>query len=145
MAVMTCVAIPTAHADDYGVQYVRTESGRVRCLITANGQGTGMSGPNVICEASGPDPANQGFTQAPLTNYGPHQHNVITDAAGNFHFAEGGNIGGAGEPNNDVVLQYGQTYHAEGWTISPSFDGTRLTNDRTGHGMFVSIDNSYSI
>jgi hypothetical protein len=30
---------------------------------------------------------------------------------------------------------------ASGWTILPSSDGTRFTNDGTGHGMFVSIEN----
>jgi len=41
----------------------------------------------------------------------------------------------------DTVLQYGQTYHINGWTVLPSSDGTTFTNDATGHGMFVSIDN----
>ena len=42
---------------------------------------------------------------------------------------------------NDVVLNYGQTFHLNGWTIIPSEDGTRFTNDGTGHGMVVSINN----
>jgi len=46
-----------------------------------------------------------------------------------------------GTPQNDLVLNYGQTYHILGWTIVPSSDGTRFTNDGTGHGMFVSIEN----
>jgi len=37
-----------------------------------------------------------------------------------------------------VVLAYGKTYN--GWTILPTSDGTRFANDRTGHGMFVSIE-----
>ena len=41
-------------------------------------------------------------------------------------------------------MQYCQTYQLNGWTIFASSDGTRLTNDRTGHGMFVSIQNVYS-
>jgi len=45
---------------------------------------------------------------------------------------------------NDVVLNYGQLYHLQGWTINPGEDGTRFTNDGTGRGMFVSIDNVYS-
>jgi hypothetical protein len=44
----------------------------------------------------------------------------------------------------DILLTYGQTFQVNGWTIQPSFDGTRFTNDATGHGMFVSIDNVYS-
>jgi len=42
---------------------------------------------------------------------------------------------------NDVVLNYGQTFHLNGWTIIPSEDGTRFTNDGTGHGMVVSTNN----
>lgn len=51
------------------------------------------------------------------------------------------NLGGGGTPQNDLVLNYGQTYHVLGWTIVPTSDGTRFTNDGTGHGMFVSIEN----
>jgi hypothetical protein len=43
---------------------------------------------------------------------------------------------------HDVVLAYGKTYN--GWTILPTSDGTRFANDRTGHGMFVSIENVYA-
>jgi hypothetical protein len=58
------------------------------------------------------------------------------DANGTFAWGEG-NIGGvdAGE----VTLVYGQTFHIKGWTVLPAFDGTRFTNDASGHGMFVSI------
>ena len=53
-----------------------------------------------------------------------------------------GNIPGSPEVMaNDVVLNYGQTFHLNGWTIIPSEDGTRFTNDGTGHGMVVSINN----
>jgi hypothetical protein len=49
-----------------------------------------------------------------------------------------GNIPGA-HPENDTVLNYGQTYDILGWTILSGEDGTRVTNNATGHGMFVSI------
>jgi hypothetical protein len=42
------------------------------------------------------------------------------------------------------VLTYGQTYHILGWTILPISDGTTFTNDATGHGMFVSIQDVHS-
>ena len=61
-------------------------------------------------------------------------------ASGVFKWNDG-NIGGGGTPQNDLVLSYGQTYHLQGWTINPGEDGTRFTNDGTGHGLFVSIDN----
>lgn len=38
----------------------------------------------------------------------------------------------------------GQTDRINGWTIDAHSDGRRFTNDRSDHGMFVSIDNTYS-
>jgi hypothetical protein len=57
-----------------------------------------------------------------------------------------GNIGGVGPDwaQTDTTLSYGQTYHILGWTVLPSSDGTRFTNDNTGRGMFVSVENVYS-
>ena len=147
MAVVAALAIgvaiaPHAQADSY----VRTTSGKVRCMVSANGEGTGGQAPAVICEASGPmNPPfdqwqNVGFLQAPMDGYGSHYHGAVIDSAGNFSFQDGANIG-AGYPERDLVLSYGQTYHLNGWTIQSSTDGTRFINDATGHGMFVSIEN----
>lgn len=122
---------PSALADPG--QYVRTQSGQVRCLVMVNDQGHG-GGPAVACE-HGP-----GFPQAPISQYGNHFDLAVSHASGAFNWDDG-NIGGGGAPQNDLVLNYGQTYHVQGWTINPSEDGTRFTNDGTGHGMFVSIDN----
>jgi hypothetical protein len=121
---------PVAHA---GVQYVRTQSGAVRCLVLSNDEGHG-GGPAVACE-HGP-----GFPQAPVSQYGNRFDIAKVDASGNFRW-EDGNIGGGGTPQNDLVLSYGQTVHSQGWTIAPTSDGTRFTNDASGHGMFVSIEN----
>jgi hypothetical protein len=48
----------------------------------------------------------------------------------------------SGGLHQHVVLAYGTTYN--GSTILPTNDGTRFANDRTGHGMFVSIENVYA-
>jgi hypothetical protein len=61
---------------------------------------------------------------------------------GTFAWQEGNlALGGSA---NDVILNYSQTYNLQGWTINPREDGTRFTNNATGHGMFVSVDNVYS-
>jgi hypothetical protein len=125
------VPAPLAIADPG--QYVRTQSGMVRCLVMANDQGHG-GGPAVACE-HGP-----GFPQAPLSRDGFHLDLAVIHASGAFNW-DNGNIGGGGTPQNDVVLNYGQTYHINGWTILPNSGGTRFTNDGTGHGMFVSVEN----
>jgi hypothetical protein len=78
-----------------------------------------------------------------LTLRGPGQHWDVASvtSAGEFKWAEG-NIPGTPEVMaNDVVLNYGQTSHLNGWTIVPNEDGTRFTNDSTGHGMSVSVNN----
>jgi len=137
-AVVTALGIagaPAAHAS----QYVRTESGRLRCIV----------GPDkVACEASGPE--SIGFPQAPISlpesqcrnpcPGGVHFDLAEVTASGGFRWMDG-NIGGGGTPQNDLVLNYGQTYSIQGWTVVPNSDGTRFTNDGTRHGMFVSVEN----
>jgi hypothetical protein len=66
---------------------------------------------------------------------------AVVRANGAFNW-DIGNIAGSREATaNDIVLTNGQAFHVNGWTILPSFEGTRFTNDSTDHGMFVSIDN----
>jgi hypothetical protein len=116
-------------------QYVRTQSGRVRCVLPA-ADAESANG-SVICEATGD---SKGFLQAPMSSIpGVHWHNATVSGSGEFRWGDG-NIG-ASHPEDDVVLAYGQTFRFQGWTILPSSEGTRFTNDRTGHGMFVSIEN----
>jgi hypothetical protein len=130
-------AVPTAFADSS----VRTQSGNTRCEV-----GSG----SVVCQYL------PGFSQAPVEppsncppppgTYlrcvsGQHWDQAVVTLGGAFHW-DNGNIPGTPQATaNDVVLNYGQTYHLQGWTINPTEDGTRFTNDGTGHGMFVSIDN----
>lgn len=117
------LACPIATADTY--QYVRTVSGAVRCMV---------SQAEVVCERT----SIEGFPQAPST---PGGHFILAHvtSTGSFNWNDG-NIGNP-HPEQDIVLGYGQTYRLIGWTVLPSSDGTRFTNDGTGHGMFVSIDN----
>jgi hypothetical protein len=130
--------IPPAGAD-VG-QSVRTESGRVRCEIYANDTGHG-GGPLVVCQQANAAP----FPQAPYSSeYGSQLNLAVVRANGSFWW-DIGNLAGSDEAlASDIVLTYGRTYHFGGWTISPTFEGTRFTNDGTGHGMFVSVDNVYA-
>ena len=121
---VAAVIAPSASADPSDFQYVRTETGAVRCVISA---------PHVGCERSSAD----GFPGAPKSQSGPGNWNIASlDAGGAFTWGEG-NIGGVDA--DEVTLAYGQSYHFKGWTVDPSFDGTRFTDDESGHRMFVSI------
>lgn len=138
LAAIALIPIPLAAADK--VQSVRTQSGKVRCEVFANDIGHG-GGPVVVCQQTGAAP----FPQAPMSaQYGTQMNLAVVRPNGALTW-DIGNIPGSDQAlASDIVLDYGQTYHINGWTILPTFDGTRFTSDATGHGMFVSIDNVYS-
>jgi hypothetical protein len=85
------------------------------------------------------------FRRPPYSSeYGSQLNLAVVRANGSFWW-DIGNLAGSDEAlASDIVLTYGRTYHFGGWTISPTFEGTRFTNDGTGHGMFVSVDNVYA-
>ena len=106
--------------DSAGYVFIETKSGRTRCQISRQAVG---------CEAE--------FANPPIQD-GEPANGVNVTADGQFRWLVG-NLGDI----PTVTLQY-QTYRAQGWTIDASSDGTRFTNDRTGRGMFVSIEASRS-
>jgi hypothetical protein len=120
--------VPSASAEPS--QLVRTESGKVRCDILRE---------NAACQYL------PGFPQAPVCDdTGPYHCDIANlTPAGAFSWSIG-NIPGA-RPQDDAVLNYGQTYHFLGWTIQPDESGTRVTNDSSGRGMFVSVDDVHPI
>jgi hypothetical protein len=110
--------------------------------VYVNDRGHG-GGPLVVCSTTAQDP--RGFPQAPPSGPPGFRSNLaVVKASGEFWW-DIGNIAGSSAPlARDIVLKYGQTYHMNGWTIQPTVDGTRFTNDGTGHGMFVSVENVYA-
>lgn len=65
---------------------------------------------------------------------GEHANGIHITAGGSVQWVLG-NLGAI----PTVSIDY-RTYEAQGWTIDATTDGTRFTNNRTGHGMFVSIE-----
>lgn len=140
---LTCVAVtgsgvtaPVAQAAEE--QIVRTQSGKMRCLVMINDSGHG-GGPAVACQAA--------FTNAPRWSGSPSGEpmNIATVRYdGSFNWDIGNIPGSSAVMANDIEMAYGSTYNINGWTVLPTFDGTRFTNDATGRGMFVSIDQVYS-
>jgi hypothetical protein len=118
----TATAVPPADAeplppDESGYVFIETKSGHTRCQIDEQAVG---------CEAQ--------FTNAPIQD-GVRANGVNLTADGAVEWIVG-NLGDIPV----VTIDY-RTYTAAGWTIVATSDGTRFTNQRTGHGMFVSIDN----
>jgi len=102
--------------DQNGYVFIETKSGQTRCQINKD---------TVGCEAP--------FLNSPMQD-GEHANGVSISAGGKVQWILG-NLGAI----PTVAIDY-KTYAAQGWTIDATPDGTRFTNDETGHGMFVSID-----
>jgi hypothetical protein len=96
--------------------FIETRSGKTRCQISAG---------DVGCEAA--------FTSAPVID-GTQANGVQLTADGHMQWIVG-NLGDIPV----VTIDY-RTYEAVGWTVVATEQGTRFTNDRTQHGMFVSIE-----
>jgi hypothetical protein len=106
----------TLPPDDSGYVFIETKSGKTRCQV---------SKAEVGCESQ--------FANAPVVDGFPANGvNVTADGAMRWITGNLGDI-------PVVTLDY-RTYRAVGWTIAAGSDGTRFTNDRTGHGMFISTD-----
>lgn len=106
----------TLPPDDSGYVFIETKSGKTRCQINES---------EVGCEAE--------FTSSP-TMEGSRANGIIFRADGTNQWVLG-NMGAI----PTVPIDY-QTYHAVGWTIDATEAGTKFTNDRTGHGAFVSVE-----
>jgi hypothetical protein len=111
----------TAAADNY-----LTQSQRVLCAVT----------PDTTLRELGPDAV---VCQGHFTEPGA-LFNAVTTGNGSFYW-EDANLA---VDNPTVNMGYGQNYHRGNWSIHHDETGTRFTNDRTGHGMFVSIEDVYA-
>ncbi|AGB20821.1 hypothetical protein Mycsm_00368 [Mycobacterium sp. JS623] len=99
-----------------GYVFIVTKSGKTRCQL---------SEAEVGCEAQ--------FTNAPVLN-GTQANGVRVTANGELSWVVG-NLGDIPV----ITLDY-KTYSAVGWTIEASEEGTRFTNDGTGHGMVIAVE-----
>ena len=135
---LTLVMAFTSSGTAAAETYFGTQSGKVSCFTSSNDQKVG--GPAAVCQLN----AASGFPQSPGCSNGRTWQGcniVVANPRGQL-FWDLGNIA-AGPAIHPIVMSYGQTYHGDGWTLSAGSDGTRISNDATGHGVFVSIDNVY--
>lgn len=115
----TSAATPPAGATPLepqnGYVFIQTKSGKTRCQLSKQ---------DVGCESQFTDAPDIDGTPANGVNLTPDGE--ITWVLGNL-----GDIPA-------VTLDY-RSYRALGWTIEASSDGTRFTNDASGHGMVVAV------
>lgn len=113
----TPARVPIAIPDNgNGYTFMETKSGKARCRVSATGAGCQL-------EFDKPGPKTESGDRANGVNVG--RDGTLTYVLGDIGVA------------NPATLDY-QTYTARGWTIVATYEGTRFTNDATGHGMFVS-------
>jgi hypothetical protein len=108
-------ASASATSEDASVAF-QTQAGKVFCYV---------SPADVGCQAP--------FTNTPIQD-GVRTNGVRLGADGTVEYLVG-DLGDLPEP----ALEY-SSFSAAGWTIDAAADGTRFTNDATGHGMFVNVD-----
>lgn len=98
-----------------GYVFIETKSGKTRCQLSKQ---------DVGCESD--------FTDAPVID-GEHANGIRLTPDGQIKWVVG-NLGAIPV----VTLDY-RKYSAVGWTIDASEDGTRISNDGTGHGMTIAV------
>jgi hypothetical protein len=129
---IACAALafaPTAGADPTAGHdtKVHTQTPQMLCEIGSEDADPGI-GPSVICQRG------NGFVQA-----SSDVDQAFVTASGQFSYRSA-NIGVGYNHASFDTLVAGQTYRIQGWTIVPSDNGIRFTNDGTGHGMFIGSD-----
>jgi hypothetical protein len=110
------VSIPM---DRYGQVHVQTFSGKTVCAMTAG---------DVECNVRFTNQLGPVYNGMPVSGVG-----VSSRGAWQWLY------GDPGDPDY-VTMNYGTTYRALGWTITPTKEGTTFMYDATGHGMTISVD-----
>ncbi|MGV0740046.1 hypothetical protein ABQF35_27205 [Mycobacterium syngnathidarum] len=99
-----------------GYVFIETKSGKTRCQLSKQ---------DVGCESD--------FTDAPVID-GEQANGVRLTPDGQIKWVVG-NLGDIPV----VTLDY-RKYSAVGWTIDANEDGTRISNDASGHGMLIAVE-----
>src|SRR6478736_3184836 len=130
MVVIALPLAPSAVADDG--QMIVTESGKVRCMVSADNVAFG-GGPMVVCQPAAGGP----FPQAPwaASKFDERLNLAVKRGAGQFNWQKG-NLAASGQ---DIVLSTGQTSNLSGWTIESEETDTKFTYNATGKGMYLGI------
>ncbi|AQA05475.1 hypothetical protein BVC93_27355 [Mycobacterium sp. MS1601] len=121
LVVTALIVAPVAAADNYA-----TQSGRVLCTVTPDSTIAELGHDVVVCQGA--------FTQPGA------KFQAITTGDGRVQWQDAN----LAVDNPTTVMNYGTTLHSGNWTIYPDRTGTLFTDDRTGHGMFVSIDDVHA-
>ena len=133
IAVAAWPLAPQAAAD--ADQVIQIQDGTVRCLVSAADVPRGVK-PEVNCETNGPKFGESFWS----TEKHPGPLNVaVMLGSGEFYFERGDVPGPAEDPGHVASVAAGQTLQVNGWTITGEGFRTRISNDASGHGMFINV------
>jgi Ca-activated chloride channel family protein len=119
--------IPHAGAD--GEKFFTALDGQVRCMLSPDYLPFG-GGPMVVCQRLG---ANFGSAPWSTEKY-PRLLNLAVDRGPGQSFWAAGTLPAG---NDDAVVGPGQTYRANGWTVTNNGLRIVIMNDVSGHGIKV--------
>jgi len=131
IAITALSAAPVVNALPWCV-LVKTTSSGIICKIATE---------SVNCKVEN---SLTGFANAPTNDAPGYAHIAWATSSGAFRWVTGTGIGNCGPSYDSFEFTYGVEQHIAGWTIEPSQDGIRFTNDALGRGMFVSLASVYA-
>ena len=139
-ALLVLGAVPFAPqaAATGGDQFVRVQDGKIRCQLSADYQGGGRA--VAICGMTDGGP----YGSSPMsTGKFPVKLNLAFVRSTGEAFYEAGTLPGA--PAGDAVVGTGQTYSANGWTVTNEPTRALIINDVTHHGIVVNVDDWHQV
>jgi hypothetical protein len=136
--------MPVSQADPAPAHFVnvQTPSPPMRCQVSSDH--SDEVGPAVVCQTAGFADAPMDPAPSPGWHGDPsvlHRDQAIITATGHFSWRTA-NLGLAPPGQPDIVLVDGQTYHFQGWKLTPTGHTITFTDETTGHGMAVGRDYS---
>lgn len=128
-AILSAVVLAPPATADTG-QQVLLQSGAVRCVLSADEVAFG-GGPMTVCALTNGEPWGMAFTET--SKWNQRLNLAVVRVTGEFYWDRGL----IAEPTATPVSVDGGAFQANGWTVEPEGLRTRITNDRTGHGIFI--------
>lgn len=108
-------------------QVIQIQDGTVRCLLSADYMGRGYA--MTICGLAD----GQLFGSSPKATT-QRLNLAVVHGTGEFYWETGPT---PSSPTGEVAVGVGQTYRADGWTVTSDDYRTRIQNDSSGHGLLI--------
>lgn len=133
MVLLAVLFAPPAAAADAG-QLVVFDAGKVQCLVSADDVKRG-GGPMVACQRADGEP--WGRSPWETSKFNNRLNVVVVRGTGELYWDKGAVPAPNEATSGSVVVDAGQTYRVNGWTVQNEGLRTRFTYDATKHGILI--------